>query len=98
MTIEQGDIIKAEGLKGCYLIVSKNYFNMTEQAILCPIIEDAFQDPLHIAIGTEEMKGDVLCEQMRLVDLRYRGFKRIGRIPYEVIMDITDAIQGIFDY
>ena len=39
-----GDIIKTEGLKGCYLIVSKNYFNMTEQAILCPIVEDSFQD------------------------------------------------------
>ncbi len=98
MAIEQGDIIKAEGLKGCYLIASKNFFNLTEQAILCPIVEDTFPDPLHIAIKTEEVEGTVLCEQMRLVDLRYRGFKRIDRIPYEMIIDVTDAIQGIFDY
>ncbi len=98
MTIDQGDIIKAEGLKGLYLIVSKNFFNMTEQAILCPIVDDASPDPLHIMIKTDEIVGTVLCEQMRMVDLRYRGFKRIGRIPYEVVMDVTDAIQGIFDY
>ena len=82
MTIDQGDIIKAEGLKGLYLIVSKNFFNMTEQAILCPIVDDASPDPLHIMIKTDEIAGTVLCEQMRMVDLRYRGFKRIGRIPY----------------
>lgn len=98
MTIDQGDIIKAEGLKGLYLIVSKNFFNMTEQAILCPIVDDASPDPLHITIKTDEIVGTVLCEQMRMVDLRYRGFKRIGRIPYEVVMDVADAIQGIFDY
>ena len=98
MTIDQGDIIKAEGLKGFYLIVSKNFFNITEQAILCPIVDDASPDPLHIAIKSDEAAGTVLCEQMRMVDLRYRGFKRVGRIPYEVVMDVTDAIQGIFDY
>lgn len=98
MIIEQGDIIKAEGLKGFYLIVSKNFFNMTEQAILCPIADDASPDPLHIMIRTDEVAGAVLCEQMRMVDLRYRGLKRISRIPYEVVIDVTDAIQGIFDY
>lgn len=98
MTIEQGDIVRVEGLKGCYLVVSKNFFNMTELAILCPIVEDAFSDPLHIAVKAEEVKGNVLCEQMRLIDLRYRGFKKIDRIPYEIIIDVTDTIQGIFDY
>lgn len=98
MVIEQGDIIKVEGLKGFYLIVSKNSFNMTEQAILCPVVDDASQDPLHIAIKTDEVSGSVLCEQMRMIDLQFRGFKKVSRIPYEVVMDVTDAIQGIFDY
>lgn len=96
--IEQGDIITVERLKGYYLVVSKNYFNMTEQAVLCPIARDTFLDPLHIAIETGEVQGIVMCEQMRLVDLRYRGFKKVDRIHYADIINITDAIQGIFDY
>lgn len=98
MTIEQGDIISLEKLKGFYLIVSKNFFNETEQAILCPIVKDTFSDPLHITISTKEVQGMVMCEQMRLVDLRYRGYKRVSRVHYSDIIDITDAIQSFFDY
>lgn len=39
-----------------------------------------------------------MCEQMRLVDLRYRGFKKVTQVHYPEIIDITDAIQSIFDY
>lgn len=98
MMVEQGDIITVERLKGYYLVVSKNYFNTTEQVILCPVVRDTFLDPLHIAIETKEVQGIVMCEQMRLVDLQYRGFKKVDRIHYNDIVNITDAIQGIFDY
>ena len=98
MEIEQGDIIAVDRLKGYYLVTSKNFFNRTEQAILCPIVKDTFLDPLHIPIETDEVQGIVMCEQMRLADLRYRGFKKVTRIHSPDIIDITDAIQSIFDY
>lgn len=98
MRIEQGDIITVEGIRGYFLVVSKNFFNKTEQAILCPIVQDIFLDPLHVKVRTNEIEGIVMCEQMRMVDLRYWGYKRIGCIPYADIIDITDIIQGIFDY
>ena len=98
MTIEQGNIITVEKMEGQFLIVSKNFFNTTEQAILCPVVHDTFCDPLHIEITTEDVHGIVMCEQIRLVDLRYRGHKKVGQIPYSDIINITDAIQSIFDY
>jgi mRNA-degrading endonuclease toxin of MazEF toxin-antitoxin module len=98
VTIEQGDIISIENMKGFFLITSKNFFNASEQAIVCPIVADTFLDPLHIEINSDEVKGIVMCEQMRLVDLRYRGYKRVDRLHYADIIDITDAIQSIFDY
>ena len=78
MTVEQGDILAVEKMKGFFLIVSKNFFNAAEQAVLCPIVEHTFPDPLHIKIKTDEVSGVVMCEQMRLVDLRYRGYKKAG--------------------
>lgn len=98
MKVEQGDIITVERIRGHFLVVSKNFFNATEQAILCPIVRDTFVDPLHVKIRTNEVEGIVMCEQMRMVDLRYRGYKKVCRIPYAEIIDITDIIQGIFDY
>ncbi len=43
-------------------------------------------------------QGYVLCEQLNLVDLRVRGYKKICEIKMDDIMNISDAIQGIFDY
>lgn len=98
MAVEQGDIITVERMKGHYLVVSKNFFNATEQAILCPIVKNTFSDPLHVQVQINGVQEIVMCEQMRLVDLRYRGYKKVDRIPYAGIIDITDIIQGIFDY
>ena len=98
MAIEQGDILTVENMKGKFLVVSKNFFNSTEQAVLCPIVQDTFLDPLHIEVEAEDVRGIVMCEQMRLLDLRYRGYKKIGRIHNPDIINITDAIQSIFDY
>lgn len=98
MTIEQGDIITIEKIKGYFLVVSKNFFNATEQVVLCPVVRDTFPDPLHIKIETEEMQGIVMCEQMRLIDLRCRGYNKVDRIHSPDIIDVTDAIQSIFDY
>ncbi len=98
MEIEQGDIIAIEKMKGYFLVASKNFFNRSEQAILCPVVEDTFRDPLHIEIKTSAMAGTVLCEQMRFIDLRFRGYKKVSHIHYADIINITDAIQSIFDY
>ena len=48
MVVGQGDIIQIEKLKGYFLVVSKDFFNSTEQAIVCPMVTDTFTDPLHI--------------------------------------------------
>ena len=52
----------------------------------------------HIHIETEDVEGYVQCEKMALLDLNIRGYSKIDRIHYPDIINITDAIQGIFDY
>lgn len=98
LPIEQGDILSVERIKEPVLVVSKNFFNTTEEVIVCPIIKNAPPDPLHIVVKTGIVEGVVLCEQMKLLDLRIRGFKKLDHIKYTDIINITDAIQGIFDY
>lgn len=98
LPFEQGDILSVEKIKTPVLIISKNFFNQSEQAIVCPILTQAASDPLHIEIRTEDVCGWVLCEQMKLMDFTYRGYKRISRLKYPDIINIADAVQSIFDY
>ena len=97
--IAQGDILSVERIYTPILVVSKTYFNRTEQIIACPVLKNASEDPLHIPIIARDMQGGiVLCEQMKLLDLRVRGYKKLTELKREDVMNITDAIQSIFDY
>ena len=96
--IHQGDILKIEKVTNPVLVVSKDYFNQTGEIIGCPIYRDGEPGALHIKIDTDEVVGYVQCEKIKLLDMNVRGFSQLGRIHIPKIMDITDAIQSIFDY
>lgn len=96
--LHQGDILKIERIKPPVLVVSKDFFNNSGAIIGCPILKNSTMSPLHIPVSTEEVEGYVQCENMKLLDLSIRGHKKIDRITYSETMNITDAIQGIFDY
>ena len=96
--VHQGDILKIEKIKIPVLVVSKDFFNQTGEIIGCPVFDEGKDGPLHIRICGDEMNGYVHCEKLNLFDLNVRGHSKVDRIHMTAIMDITDAIQGIFDY
>ena len=96
--LRQGDILKLERIKHSVLVVSKDFFNLSGEIIGCPIFVNSMESPLHIYIEASEIKGYVQCEKMMLFDLTVRGYKRVDRAGLGDVINITDAIQGIFDY
>ena len=96
----QGDIINISGFKACFLIISKNAFiRKTGLFHVCPVLKEVKAGPLHIPLcGLNENKGTAICEQIKLIDPAQRECRRIDRIPYEQLMNISDAIQGMFEY
>ena len=96
--VHQGDILKIEKIAPPVLVVSKDFFNRSGEIIGCPILEKSIEGPLHIFVSTEETCGFVQCEKMTLLDLTIRGFSKVDRLALPDVIDITDAIQGIFEY
>ncbi len=96
--LHQGDIFKIEKVKHPVLVVSKDFFNTSGEIIGCPIIENSVPGPLHIWMSTEETKGFIQCEKLALLDLTVRGHKKIDRLPVSELINVSDAIQGIFEY
>ena len=96
--LHQGDILKIEKIAHPVLVVSKDFFNTSGEIIGCPIIRNSVKGPLHIWVSTEENTGYVQCEKLALLDLTVRGHKKIGRLPVSEMINIVDAIQGIFEY
>lgn len=97
-TVEQGDVLNVEKISVPLLVVSKNFFNQQEEAFVCPVVKETSIDPLHIRLSQTSEDGSVLCEQLHMLDLHVRCYKKIGHITCEKVIDITDAIQSIFDH
>lgn len=96
--LHQGDILKIEKIKHLVLVVSKDFFNTSGEIIGCPIMKDSNPGPLHIWMTTEENEGYIQCEKLALLDLSVRGYKKVDRLPVSDIINVSDAIQGIFEY
>ncbi len=96
--LHQGDILKIEKIKHPVLVASKDFFNTSGEIIGCPVIRNSIPGPLHIWISAKENEGYVQCEKLALLDLTIRGYKKVDRLSVSEMMNISDAIQGIFEY
>ena len=97
-TIEQGDLLRVGGIKYPVIVVSNNFFNESGKVIVCPIVQQVVPGPLHIALKDSTVEGVVLCEQVKYLDLHARHFSKLTATHYFDIMDISDAVMGMFDY
>jgi len=95
---EQGDLLRISGIKYPVIVVSNDFFNSSGKSIVCPILRDAPEGPLHIRLKDSEVRGVVLCEQIKYVDLSARHVSKLSASHYFDIMDIADAVVSIFDY
>lgn len=96
--LHQGDLLKIENIRHPVLVVSKDFFNSSGAVIGCPVVKDSMAGPLHIWMSVEDNEGYIQCEKLALLDLSVRGYKRIGRLPLAEMINISDAIQSIFEY
>lgn len=100
-TTSQGDIVKINGLGNkLFLVISKNSFiKATNVFHVCPILSDVPEGPLHIKIaGKKSASGTVICEQIKMIDPSARHCNKIDSLHYGDIMNVSDAIQGMFEY
>lgn len=96
--VHQGEIILFEGSRQCALVLSRDFFNRSGLAVLCPVMKDVSEDALHIPVHMPDLEGTAMVEQLKTFDLNKRVYQKIGRLSYDQIQNITDAVQGIFDY
>ena len=98
MAVEQGDLLRIEEIPQPVIVVSNNFFNQSGMAIVCPIVKNAMPGPLHIQLKDSPVEGYVLCEQGRYIDLTARRYSKLTATHYFDIMDISDAVMGMFEY
>lgn len=97
--IEQGAILKIEGIKSPILVISKSYYNRTTgQIIGCPVVNKDIENAIYKKINTSSISGTVLCDNLRNFDLLTRGYSLLDSVSFSDMMIICDIVQGLIDY
>ena len=78
------------------LVVSKDLFNKaTGLCIACPIANARRDYPFHVTIPDGlDVTGVVMVEQIKSLDFRARGVKRIGPAPEPVLEEVLSILDA----
>ncbi|MCL2349945.1 MAG: type II toxin-antitoxin system PemK/MazF family toxin [Defluviitaleaceae bacterium] len=82
------------------LVISQTKFNKKRNlALICPITSNS--KPLNFRVALDErtqIKGDILCEQVRTIDLLVRKHKFVESAPSDLLEKVLDAVSVIINF
>ena len=108
MTFKQGDIVALDfsptqgheqtGYRPS-LVISRDFYNeKTGYIIVCPITTTLKPFPLRISLDSRtKTTGDIICEQMRTIDVAARNPKFLEKIPEDLLRQVMEIISSIFE-
>lgn len=82
------------------LIVSNDDFHFVtgnRMAMVCPITNTHKPFPFRIPLDDRsETKGFIMCDQVKVFDIRMRNPKRIEGVADDILDEAIDLVGGIF--
>ena len=105
--VKQGDIIKLDfsptkgheqsGYRPA-VVVSNNFaISKTNMVYVAPITSTTRSFPLHVALDSRTTtSGDILCEQIKAVDLAARHFSIVESLPDDLLEKVLTRIISCF--
>ena len=110
--MKQGDIILVDfdptkgreqaGYRPAVIISQTAYNKKRDLVFICPITSST--KPLRFRVLLDERtqtQGDIICEQVRVIDLLARKCKVVERLPkdlFEQVLEAVSAIISLEDY
>ena len=104
--MKQGDIILVDfdptkgreqaGYRPALVISQTAYNQKRELAFICPITGSTKPLRLRVLLDNRtQTQGDVICEQVRVIDLRARKCKVVEQLPKDLLKNVLEAVSAI---
>ena len=95
--VEQGDIIMAENVKFPCVVVSNNFYNKCNRAVVCPIVSED-ESNMSFKISINGKNNYVRCDDVRRMDLSTRFYSVKGRLSVVELLNVLDYVNSLFDF
>ncbi|MBK0900091.1 type II toxin-antitoxin system PemK/MazF family toxin [Enterococcus faecium] len=101
--LSQGDLVyidlnptkghEQRGKRPC-IILSKSNKYLNYMIGVAPITTKAKPFPVHVDLnGTQKIKGQILLEHHRMIDIESRGFQFVEAVPKEILEECIEKIK-----
>ena len=78
------------------LILSLESFNKkVSLAMAAPITSKVRGHGFEVPVDTKQIKGVVLCQQVKMIDFVERGLQFVEKAPEDVIIDVLARVRAI---
>jgi mRNA-degrading endonuclease toxin of MazEF toxin-antitoxin module len=104
--VNQGDIIsvnfaptkgREQSGERPALVISNTKYNMKSGFVIaCPITNTV--KPMNIRVKLDEQtktQGDILCEQVRIIDLQERPYRVIEAVPKDKLQEVYKVVNAL---
>ena len=81
------------------LVVSNDVMNrLCTLTMVCPVTHTDRGSPLHVPLdGRTRTDGFILCDQVRMLDLKARNAGFVERAPEDILAEVVDIIIGMVE-
>jgi mRNA interferase MazF len=105
---KQGDIIKLvlsptkgneqSGFRPAVIVSNDDFNAVSNNKIICPITSTNKEYPTHVPLDERtKTHGFVMCDQIRTVTPTERQAEFTETIPNDILDEILDILQGLFE-
>ena len=79
------------------VVISQTMFNQVRNlALVCPITNTTKPLRLRVLLDNRtKTQGDIICEQVRVVDLLARSCKIVEPLPKDLLKQVLEAVSAI---
>ena len=106
--VKQGDIINLDfsptvgheqrGNRPAVVVSNDFVISKTNLVYVAPITNAVRHFPLHVKLdGRTKTKGEILCEQVKAVDLNTRQFSLVEHLPNDILEMVLTCVISCFD-
>ena len=106
MTPERGELVwidfnptqghEQAGRRPALVLSHTRYNSRTGLMLACPITSQIKGYPLEVVLPDGlKTKGSVLADQIKAMDWRTRGFRRIEAVPEELLEDVINVLETL---
>ncbi len=81
------------GIRPAVVVSATRLHEESRRAMVCPITRNTDPWPTKVMLPNDlPIAGAVLTDQLRSVDRKSRGFRHVGQVPDETLVDIRSRI------